>query len=105
MVTVTATILIIVTCSSALPVDDHDLPKPQVVRAAVEKALPLILKSTADYPESRDCFSCHHQAVPVLALTTAKARGFAVDEEAIRGPVELTEADLEAAEESYRKGN
>ena len=100
----TATILIIVACLSAFPADDHDSPKPEAVRAAVEKALPLILKSTAEYPESRDCFSCHHQAVPVLALATAKGRGFAVPPEAIGGPVEHTEADLRGSLESYRKG-
>jgi squalene cyclase len=104
MVTVTATILIIVTCSSALPADDHDLPKPEAVRAAVEKALPLILKSTAEYPESRDCFSCHHQAVPVLALASAKERGFAIPAEAISGPVTHTEADLRGSLASYRSG-
>ena len=79
-------------------------PEPEAVRAAVEKALPLILKSTGEYPESRDCFSCHHQAVPVLALATAKGRGFAVPAEAIGGPVEHTEADLRGALEGYRKG-
>jgi squalene cyclase len=100
----TTMLLIVASLSAISPMDDES-PKPQVVRAAVEKAIPLILKSTAEYPESRDCFSCHHQAVPVLALATAKARGFAVDSEAIRGPVEHTEADLEGAEESYRKGN
>ena len=42
---------------------------PVTIRAAVAKALPLLEKSTAEYPHQRDCFSCHHQAVPVLALT------------------------------------
>jgi hypothetical protein len=101
----TATILIIVACVSGLPADDRDLPEPGAVRAAVEKALPLILKSTAEYPESRDCFSCHHQAVPVLALSTAKQRGLAVPGDAIVGPVEHTEADLRGSIEGYRKGN
>ena len=100
----TATILIILACSSAFPADDPDSPKPEAVHAAVEKALPLILKSTGEYPKSRDCFSCHHQAVPVLALATAKGRGFAVPPEAIGGPVEHTEADLRGALEGYRKG-
>jgi hypothetical protein len=100
----TATILIIVTCSSALPADGPDLPKPEAVRAAVEKALPLILKSTDEYPESRDCFSCHHQAVPVVALKTAKERGFAIPADAISGPVEHTEADLRGSLASYRIG-
>jgi len=101
----TATILVLLACSSALPADDRDSPKPEAVRVSLEKALPLILKSTADYPESRDCFSCHHQAVPVLALATAKGRGFGVPDEAIGDPVELTEADLLGSIESYKKGD
>src|SRR3954471_1667856 len=100
----TATMLIIAVCSSAFPASD-DPPEPEAVRAAVAKALPLILKSTAEYPESRDCFSCHHQAVPVLALATAKGRGFAVPAEAIGGPVEHTGADLRGALGAYRKGD
>jgi hypothetical protein len=101
----TVAILIILTCSSASPTGDDDSPRPEVVRAAVEKALPLILKSTGEYPESRDCFSCHHQAVPVLALSTAKERGFDVPAESIGDPVELTEEDLRGSIASYRKGD
>ncbi len=101
----TSAILILVVCSSAPPTDDRDSPKPEAVLAAVEKALPLIRKSTAEYPESRDCFSCHHQAVPVLALSTARDRGFVVPAEAIGDPVELTEADLRGSIASYRKGD
>ena len=81
-----------------------DSPAPGAVRAAVEKGLLPILKSMRDYPESRDCFSCHHQAVPTLALATAKGRGFAIEAEAIAEAVEHTEADLLGALESYRKG-
>ena len=29
--------------------------------------------SVQEYPAHRDCFSCHHQAVPALALTLALA--------------------------------
>src|SRR3954466_16325701 len=101
----TLTILLILACPSALPADDPSSPGPESVRASVEKALPLILKGTGEYPESRDCFSCHHQAVPVLALATAKGRGFAVPVEAIGGPVEHTEADLRDALGTYRKGD
>jgi len=100
----TATLLIIATCLSALPSGDDDSPRPAAIRAAVAKALPLILKSTGEYPESRDCFSCHHQAVPVLALSAARERGFVIPAEAIDDPVELTEEDLRGSLESYRKG-
>ena len=64
----------------------------------------MIIKSIEEYPKSRDCFSCHHQAVPVLALVTAKERGFAIAAEAISGPVEQTQADLLGALLTYKKG-
>lgn len=99
------TTFFIVACLSVLPADDPVLPGPEAVRGAVTKALPLILKSTAEYPESRDCFSCHHQAVPVLALSAVKDRGFAIAAEAITDPVEHTEADLRGALDAYRKGD
>jgi hypothetical protein len=101
----TATTLIILAFTSASPAADQDAPKPAAIRAAVEKALPLLLKSTEEYPESRDCFSCHHQAVPVLALSTAKERGFSIPAGAIVAPVELTEVDLRGSIESYKKGD
>ena len=101
----TATILITVACFADLPVGDRDTPQPEVVRAAVAKALPLILKGTGEYPESRNCFSCHHQAVPVLALVSAKEHGFAIPADAINDPVELTEADLRGSIASYKKGD
>jgi hypothetical protein len=100
----TATLLIFVSCLSTIPSEDPDTPKPEAIRAAVGKALPLILKSTAEYPEKRDCFSCHHQAVPVIALSAAKERGFTIPPEAISDPVEHTEADLRGSLESYQKG-
>jgi len=101
----TGMLLIVVSLATFSPPTDNDSPQPKAVRAAVRKALPLILKSTEEYPKSRDCFSCHHQAVPVLALATAKQRGFAIDAEAIGGPVEHTEADLRGALKSYQQGS
>src|SRR6516164_8591246 len=50
---------------------------PQSIRPAVIRALPLLVKASADeYPRHRDCFSCHNQAVPALALSLARQRGF-----------------------------
>lgn len=89
----------------AVALGPEDGPRPEAIRGAVEKALPLIVKSLDEYPKHRDCFSCHHQAVPVLALTSARERGFAVESEPIEAAVELTENDLRSALESYKKGD
>ena len=77
---------------------------PARVRAAVERALSPLQKSLAVYAEKRDCFSCHHQAVSLVALEIARSRGLAIDEDAVEGAVALTLADLESALEPYRKG-
>jgi hypothetical protein len=74
------------------------------VRAAVERALPPLQKSLVVYAEKRDCFSCHNQTVPLVALKIARARGLTIDEDAFKGAVELTLADLESALNDYRKG-
>jgi squalene cyclase len=77
---------------------------PARVRSAVERALKPLQKSLAVYAEKRDCFSCHHQAVSLVALEIARSRGLAIDEDAVEGAVALTRADLASALASYRKG-
>ncbi len=49
------------------------------IRAAAEKALPLIQKSAGSFSTKAACFSCHHQTLPILALSTAQARGLRVE--------------------------
>jgi len=93
---------------------DHDLattpdqsqrPRAESIRAAVFQALPLLVKASVDvYPKHRDCFSCHNQAVPAVALGLARQRGFAVDAGTLRTIAEHTEADLNGALDDYRKG-
>jgi len=77
---------------------------PDRIRVAVAKALPPLQKGLIVYAEKRDCFSCHNQAVPLVALEIARARGLAIDEEAFEGAMALTLADLESALGQYRKG-
>jgi hypothetical protein len=53
-------------------------PTAKQVRDAVARALPLIQKGAAGHRAKRTCFACHHQGVPILALATARSRGFSV---------------------------
>jgi len=79
--------------------------RPETIRAAVVKALPLLVKASAvEYPKHRDCFSCHNQAVPAVALSLARQRGFAVEAQTLRAIAEHTETDLNGAIDDYRKG-
>ena len=74
------------------------------VKDAVTRAVMPLQKSLVVYAEKRDCFSCHHQAVSLVALKIARSRGFKIDEDAVQGAVDLTLDDLESALVPYRKG-
>ena len=49
------------------------------LRVAVTTGLALIQKAAANYPTHRECFSCHHQTLPMLALTVARTAAVPTD--------------------------
>jgi hypothetical protein len=54
----------------------EDLPDNEAIQAAVRKSLPLLQTAARGSMEKRkQCFTCHNQALPVMALTTARSRG------------------------------
>lgn len=77
---------------------------PEVVRTAVEKSLALLEKTSREYRNHRECFSCHHQALPTLALVEARRRGLAIDAENLKASIALTIKHLENGREQYLKG-
>jgi hypothetical protein len=77
---------------------------PEPVRATVARSLPLLQKSGAEYIHHRECFSCHHQALPLLALTTARPRGFAVSEQGLENQLRHTADFLAKNRDNYQKG-
>ncbi len=52
---------------------------PKEVRAAVERALPYLEKSSAGWRTERKCVTCHQVPFAIWALNDAKARGLAAD--------------------------
>lgn len=80
-------------------------PDPAVLRAAVAKAVPLLEAGARGSAEKRkNCFTCHNQALPVIALTTARTRGLTVDAENLRQQLDFTAAHLARNEANYRAG-
>jgi hypothetical protein len=74
------------------------------VREAVARALPLIRKGSAGHMAQRTCFACHHQAIPILALVTARSRGIPVDEAEVRKHLRFIAAFLDGNRNNYRQG-
>jgi len=71
----------------------------------VTKSLPLLEKGARGSMEKRkQCFTCHNQALPVLGLTTAHGRGFAIDLEHLQEEIRFTAAFLDKNRASYLEG-
>jgi hypothetical protein len=77
-----AVVLIAPVCADAKP--------DPAVQAAAVKALQRIEKGLTNYPKQRQCFSCHHQAVGVIAMTAAQKHGFEVDAEVIEKAIDFS---------------
>jgi hypothetical protein len=49
------------------------------VRKSIERALPVLESSAANFVAKRACVSCHHNILPVLAFHLARERGVPID--------------------------
>jgi hypothetical protein len=77
---------------------------PEQLRSAIEKALPLLEKGAVGHREHRDCFSCHNQGVPIVALTTARSRGFKINEEELAWQLTFITDFLKTNREKFLQG-
>ena len=79
------------------PKDNH-LSKTRVtseaVKSAIRKSLRLLEKGSAGSAKRRKCFTCHNQALPVLAFVEARKRGFSIDEDNLKLQIKHTAAYL-----------
>ncbi|MBT4013718.1 MAG: hypothetical protein HN617_05615 [Planctomycetaceae bacterium] len=76
----------------------------QRIREAVEKSLLLLERASAGSAEKRPCFTCHSQALPVLAITAARDQGFKIDKANLRRQLDHTAAFLSRGKENYVAG-
>jgi hypothetical protein len=80
-----------------------EAPLPSV-KAAIDKALPLLVKGAKGHIAKRTCFACHNQAFSLLALTTARERGFSVSDEHLQEQMKFIATFLGKNRDNYRKG-
>jgi N-acyl-D-amino-acid deacylase len=74
------------------------------MRAAIKKSLPLLEQAAAGSADQRKCFMCHGQALPVMAASEARLRGFAIDEQNFARQLEHTTKHLKRGQKDYLKG-
>ncbi len=80
------------------------LKNPNEVPISLSRGLPIIQKAAANYPKNRQCFSCHHQTLPMLAIVTARDRHFSIDEKLLQTQAEFTHQSFQGAYEALKAG-
>lgn len=82
-----------------------DAPAAESIHAAINKSLPLLTVSARGSMEKRErCFTCHNQGLPIMALTAAQSRGFAIDTNELRKQLEFTAQFLAKNQTNYLVG-
>ena len=76
-----------------------------ILCAAIDKSLPLLEAGAKGSLEHRkNCFTCHNQGLPVMALTAARSRGLAVDVENLQTQVKFVADFLAKNKANYLDG-
>jgi hypothetical protein len=74
------------------------------IRRAIEKALPLLQKGATGHMTQRTCYACHNQGLPILAITTAKQRGFKITGDDLPEHLNYINEFLDRNRDNYKKG-
>ncbi len=74
------------------------------VAAALELGLPLVGDAAMRYPEHRQCFSCHHQTLPMLALAAGRRAGVTIDENVLAAQTRFTHNFFDGKRETLAAG-
>jgi N-acyl-D-amino-acid deacylase len=97
-----------VTASHSRPVtwaQESDATLTEQAQAAVSSGIQNLVKAAENYPSHADCFSCHHQTLPLAALTLCE-KSKAIDLEAVLGksPSKVAEEITQFTRESFLAG-
>jgi ankyrin repeat protein len=73
-------------------------------RAAVERSLPLLQRSSARFYEKAGCVSCHHSLLTAMTVDKARRQGFVVDEEIARRELLTLARDIDEMRDQALQG-
>ncbi len=93
--------------ASALPAHaaDEEPIRAEVLTAAIEKSLPLLEAGARGSMEQRkQCFTCHNQGLPIIAMTAARTRGFTIDEPHLESQLRFIADFLEKHRDRFVEG-
>jgi N-acyl-D-amino-acid deacylase len=74
------------------------------IAGALGRGLPVVEKAARSYPQHRDCFSCHHQTLPMLAMVSAGQRKLGGDAKLVQAQAEFSHQSFQVLEQSMKEG-
>ena len=74
------------TPATSLPPPPAPVQTPRTTRAALTAAIARLQPISPVLYENRKCIACHHQPLPLIAMSLASARGIPVDRDAMAHP-------------------
>lgn len=84
---------------------DETPPARESIQRAVEVSIPLLERGSKGSLEQRkQCFNCHNQGLPIMALVTARSRGIPIDEDNLTRQVQFTADFLARNKSRYLEG-
>lgn len=89
---------------AAAEAEDAQPEQQARIAAAVERGLTVVQTAARNYPTHRECFSCHHQTLPALAMVTARDSGYEIDEPLLAEQLQFTRTFFEGKAESLASG-
>lgn len=93
-----AVMLVLSSALSAEPLSATDL------QTAASKALPLLTQGAVGHRENRNCFACHQQALPIMAMTTTQQRGIKIDADELKSQLQFIAEFLGKNRGAYLEG-
>jgi ankyrin repeat protein len=78
--------------------------KENTIASAIEGSLPLIQRADANFAPKAACVSCHNNSLAAMAVSAARAKGFAVDEKIAAQQVKVNAFGLEKLRDYLHEG-
>jgi Prenyltransferase and squalene oxidase repeat len=89
--------------ASLMRAEEPPLPLERI-RQSVSKALPPLREAIDGHSAKHSCFTCHNHGVPLVALATARDRGFDVTKVELDEQIAFIVEDLERNRKNFEKG-
>jgi hypothetical protein len=94
----------ILTMSGSLPPAPPPRVRPESPAESVRLAVPLLQQAAEGHIEQKTCFACHNQALPMLAFSTARRRGFPLNQSVIKAQTDHIAAFIASNRDKFKKG-